>query len=373
MAHNTVGIVTINDYKNYGNRLQNYALTKLLEEEGVQAVNVTSVTTKEKWRDMSTIRWKWMLKNLTPSFCVRKILSQQSHPGDGLMGEREQCFWKYTEGYTTILPPIVENSDMAVCHRLEKLGVSYFIAGSDQIWNPDFKGQDADFLTFAPPEKRLSFAASIGVDEIPDNQLERYGQLLREMKYLSVREQRAVEIIRELTGREADLTLDPTLLLEPEEWAKAVKKPKLELDADYICTYFLGEVPEAVTKIAQEKNLRIYAINSQESPELFTLDPGEFLYMIKNAAYVLTDSFHGTAFSIKFHREFYVFCRKQAKTKNMFSRIETITKRFGLENRIQPRDKITEQPPVTRWEEIDTQLLAEKEKSMSRLLKEMEN
>ena len=288
------------------------------------------------------------------------------------MGERERCFRTFTEGYTTILPPIVENTDRAVCRRLEKLGVAYFIAGSDQVWNPLFQGRDVDFLTFAPPEKRLSFAASIGVDEIPDGQLARYGQLLREMKYLSVREQRAVEIIKELTGRDADLTLDPTLLLEPEEWDKVVKKPGLELDEHYICTYFLGETPEAVQQFAREKGLRIYALNSQESPELFTLDPGEFLYMIKSAAYVLTDSFHAVAFSIKFHKEFYVFCRKQANTRNMFSRIETITKRFGLGNRIQSRDAIVEQPPVTHWETIDREMLTEKAASMQRLLIAME-
>lgn len=372
MAHTTVGIVTINDYKNYGNRLQNYALTRLLEAEGFHSVNLTSVATKEKWRDMSTIRWKWMVKNLTPLFCVRKLLSQPPRPRDGLMGEREQCFRKFTEGYTTILPPIVENTDRAVRHRLEKLGVSYFIAGSDQVWNPIFQGRDIDFLTFAPPEKRLSFAASIGVDEIPDSQLARYGQLLREMKYLSVREQRAVEIIKELTGRDADLTLDPTLLLEPEEWTKVVKKPVLELDEHYICTYFLGETPEVVQQFAREKGLRIYTLNSQESPELFVLDPGEFLYMIKNAAYVLTDSFHAVAFSIKFHKEFYVFCRKQANTRNMFSRIETITQRFGLGNRIQSRDAIVDQPPVEHWETIDREMLTEKTASMQRLINAME-
>ena len=372
MAHTTVGIVTITDYKNYGNRLQNYALTKLLEAEGLRTVNLTSVATKEKWRDMSTIRWKWMVKNITPLFFVRKLLSRPPRPGDGLMGERERCFRTFTEGYTTILPPIVENTDRAVCRRLEKLGVAYFIAGSDQVWNPLFQGRDVDFLTFAPPEKRLSFAASIGVDEIPNGQLARYGQLLREMKYLSVREQRAVEIIKELTGRDADLTLDPTLLLEPEEWDKVVKKPGLELDEHYICTYFLGETPEAVQQFAREKGLRIYALNSQESPELFTLDPGEFLYMIKSAAYVLTDSFHAVAFSIKFHKEFYVFCRKQANTRNMFSRIETITKRFGLGNRIQSRDAIVEQPPVTHWETIDREMLTEKAASMQRLLIAME-
>ena len=94
--------------------------------------------------------------------------------------------------------------------------------------------------------------------------------------------------------------------------------------------------------------------------------------MIKNAAYVLTDSFHAVAFSIKFHKEFYVFDRKQKGVESMFSRIETITQRFGLENRIQNRDAILEQPPVMNWEAIDQELLREKKLSMGRLTNAVE-
>ena len=177
------------------------------------------------------------------------------------------------------------------------------------------------------------------------------------MNYLSVREQRAVEIIRELTGRDADLTLDPTLLLESEKWQEAVRKPDIQLDADYICTYFLGEVPDAAGNFAKKKGLKVFPLNDKQVPELFVLDPGEFLYLIKNAAYVLTDSFHAVAFSIKYHKEFYVFNRKQKGAANMFSRIETITKHFGLEKRIQTREEIVEQPPVEHWEAIDRELL----------------
>lgn len=150
-----------------------------------------------------------------------------------------------------------------------------------------------------------------------------------------------------------------------------VKKPDIQLDSDYICTYFLGEVPEAVEHFAREKGLKIYPLNDKEAPELFVIDPGEFLYMIKNAAYVLTDSFHAVAFSIKFNKEFYVFDRKENGVAGMFSRIETIAKLFGLENRIQNREKIVEQLPISNWMEIENKLAAEKKKSMKKLLEVM--
>ena len=254
---------------------------------------------------------------------------------------------------------------------LEKYGIDSFIIGSDQVWNPYYEAKEYEFLTFVPKEKRLSFAASIGADSIPEDAKWYFKKNLSDMKYISVREERAAEIVKELTGRDADITLDPTLLLDKADWEIIAKKPTINIEDKYICTYFLGEVPEAVKAFTKEKALPIYALNSQDSPELFTLDPAEFLYMIQNASYVLTDSFHAVAFSIKFHKEFYVFDRKEEGVSSMFSRIETITKRFCLENRIQNRDRIVEQEPISNWNEIEKELVAEKNKSMGKLLEAM--
>lgn len=372
MIQKKVGIITIYNFTNYGNRLQNYALTKLLENEGIPVINGICVSTKDDWLGRTKSIWKRAVKRVIPYAFVKKKLYFPKQVTTGLEAQRVERFLKFTENYTTSIPPIVAKTHKEAYLRLRKLGIGCVIAGSDQIWNPYYEGKEFEFLTFAPSAARLSFAASIGVDHIPEEVKWYYAKNLKEMKYLSVREQRAVEIIKELTGRDADLTLDPTLLLEPEKWQEAVKKPNIQLDSDYICTYFLGEVPDAVDRFAKEKGLRIYPLNDKGEPELFVLDPGEFLYMIKNAAYILTDSFHAVAFSIKFHKEFYVFDRKQKGLESMFSRIETITQRFGLENRIQNRDAIVEQPPVMNWEAIDQELLREKKLSMGRLTNAME-
>ena len=367
----TIGIVTIEDYINYGNRLQNYALTKLLEDEGFKVVNGIRVNTKQDYVACSPGLIKKIIKILVPYPLLRKRISIKTNKHNGLLEQREAKFMEFINQYTSSLPPVVTPNHRQAMKIFDKYEIDFFVTGSDQVWNPYYEGRDFEFLTFAPRNKRLSFAASIGVNDIPDNKVERYRRSLIAMRYLSVREQRAVEIIKELTGRNADLTLDPTLLLEPEKWQKALKKPDVELDDQYICTYFLGEVPEAVKAFAKEKEMPIYALNSQNSPELFTLDPAEFLYMIQNATYVLTDSFHAVAFSIKFNKDFYVFDRKQDDVSNMFSRIETITKRFGLGNRIQNRDRIIEQDPINNWNEIEDELMAEKKKSMEKLLEAM--
>lgn len=370
MEKKTVAIVTIDDYINYGNRLQNYALTKLLQNEKFKVFNGIEVITKEDWVIRTNGAIKKLIKWCTPFSVVKgRLYSPQEK--SGLKKEREKRFLDFIHSYTSILEPIVCVNHSYADRVLEKYGIDYFISGSDQVWNPYYEAKEYEFLTFVPKEKRLSFSASIGVDNIPEEAIWYFKKNLSDMKYISVREERAAEIVKELTGRIADVTLDPTLLLDKTDWEYIAKKPELCIEDKYICTYFLGEVPEAVQVFAKEKGLPVYALNSIDSPELYTLDPAEFLYMIQNASYVLTDSFHAVAFSIKFNKEFYVFDRKQDGVSSMFSRIETITKRFGVENRIQNRDRIVEQDSISNWKEIEEALVAEKKRSMGKLLKEM--
>ena len=371
MIQNKVGIVTINDFKNYGNRLQNFALTKLLENEGIQVVNGISVFTKDDWINRTENTIKRFIKRIVPYSRVKDKIYHEPKSPEGLLALRKKRFLAFSNRYTTIEKTIICSSHKQAYAKLKDSGVNYVIAGSDQVWNPYYEAKEYEFLTFAPKEKRLSFAASIGADSIPKGAMWYFKKNLSNMKYISVREERAAEIVKELTGRDADITLDPTLLLDKADWEIIAKKPELDIKDKYICTYFLGEVPVAVERFALEKGLTIYALNSLDSPELYTLDPAEFLYMIQNASYVLTDSFHAVAFSIKFNKEFYVFDRKQDGVSSMFSRIETITKRFALENRIQNRDRIVEQEPVSNWNEIEKELVAEKKKSMGKLLEAM--
>lgn len=370
MINKTVGIVTIDDYINYGNRLQNYALTKLLQNEGFKVFNGIEVLTKEDWVSRTNGIIKKTIKKCIPFSAIRgRLYSPQ--PKNGLEKEREIKFLAFIHSYTSLLDPIVCVNHFISNRKLEQYGIDYYIAGSDQVWNPRYEAKEYEFLTFAPKEKRLSFAASIGVNDIPEESKWYFKKNLLNMKYVSVREERAAEIVKELTGRDADITLDPTLLLDKADWELIARKPELDVEDKYICTYFLGEVPEAVKLFSQKTGLRVYHLNSLDDSYLYTIDPAEFLYMIQNAAYVLTDSFHAVAFSIKFNREFYVFDRQQHGVSSMFSRIETITKQFGLENRIQNRDRINEQAPISNWQEIEEELVAEKKRSMGKLLKEM--
>ena len=366
-----IGIVTIVDYTNYGNRLQNLALTRLLEEQGFTVINDIVVYTKEEYVERTNGIVKKALKKSVPISVLKSRIAPEQYKMDSLMRRREMRFREFSSrNIKTVDPIICENLDEAVC-ILEELEIDFYIAGSDQIWNPDYVTQMYGFLPFAPEDKRFSFAASFGVDSIPDEKKEMFRAGLSGMKYISLREEKGVELIKELTGRNADLTPDPTLLLERGEWEKIAAEPDFTLNEDYICTYFLGEVPEAVRLFVKEKGLCVYNLNRKDDERLFTIDPGEFLYFIRNARFVLTDSFHAVVFSVLFHKEFYVFEREQKGVRSMFSRIDTVLAMTGLENRRSGRDKITEQELIGHWDSIDSKLAGEKEKSISRLLSAM--
>lgn len=113
------------------------------------------------------------------------------------------------------------------------LKYDYFITGSDQVWNPhyNFIGT-SDLLAFAKPEQRISYSASFGVDEIPDEKKKEYTENLSQFMALSVREKRGAEIIKELTGKDAQVVLDPTMLLTSDQWSKVEKSPSLHLKSN---------------------------------------------------------------------------------------------------------------------------------------------
>ena len=362
-----IGIITLVDYTNYGNRLQNLALTKLLEEQGYSVVNDIEVYTKSDFIDRSK-GIKRTVKKVLPVSLMKKRMARHREELDDMLTERQRRFKEFASGYIDTIDPVFADNNEQALKILNEKGIDVFIAGSDQVWNPNYFYEMYTFLPFAPKDKRLSFAASFGIDSIPESRKKEFSDGLSQMKYISVREKKALEIVKELTGRDADLTPDPTLLLGRKEWEKIIIKPDIDLAENYICSYFLGEVPEAVMRFAKDKNLTLYNLNSEEDEKLFTLDPAEFLYVLTNAKYVLTDSFHAMAFSLVFHKEFYIFRRKQDGVSDMFSRIENTTDIFGLGSRIQSRDKIDEQAPVIDWDRIDEHLAEDKEKSMRRLI-----
>lgn len=311
-----VAVITLADFNNYGNRLQNYALEKLIVEMGYEVDSIVpyrpniikeAVKTVVRKKDIPFTQ-KWLqLKRLNNFLSFDK---------------------KYVHTYS------IKNNDF---YTIPIENYNCFISGSDQVWNPDWADYTYDkmFLRFCPKNQRISYAASFGVDEIPDKWREKYAVGLSEFHYLSVREKNAVEIVESLIGKKCEKVLDPTMLLDRSMWDKIKKVPKKANEKNYILTYFLGGRSDSVNKDILEygKKYGFHVINLLDlNDSNYFVGPDEFVGLISNAELVLTDSFHATVFSIIYERPFVVYNRKGIGSK-MGSRLSSLLDMCELSGR----------------------------------------
>lgn len=227
----------------------------------------------------------------------------------------------------------------------ENLPYDVYIAGSDQIWNymhTDFL--DVYFLLFANKwkAKKISYAASISVPDIPERLRTKYKTLFENMDVISVRELYGKNLVEKYSNKKATVVLDPTLLLSKDEWKKYVAN-EIRTNEKYVLIYTLSGskyIYDLALNIASRINEQCKVINIKSNfiPEkdnkiehLYQVGPEEWVGLILNAAYVVTDSFHGTAFSINFNIPFTTLLNPSS---NMNSRVLSILEITGLKNRI---------------------------------------
>lgn len=324
-------ILTINvELMNYGNRLQNFALQSALEKIGcdVETINYHPSYPQivNKSQRMGLLLWikriACGIKRRIISILVRRKQNKKKNKFNYFV----KHYIKWSQNEYNI------NSDLTV------LGKSYdcFICGSDQVWNPYWEGTNPIYyMDYVPVNKRATYAVSFGVDKIPDNMKKYMADKISNIDYLACREDIGVHIIKEMTGKDAIQVIDPVFLLTREEWNKLIIEPEMKMPRQkYVLVYFLGQLSKAqkdiLEKIRIDKNLNIinldrFGINS------YYAEPREFLYFIKHAELVVTDSFHGIAFSIIFHKKIMYFNRSldNGDCQDMSSRLVSIFKLFG--------------------------------------------
>ncbi len=325
-----IGIVTVHGYNNYGNRLQNYAVQKIVKNLGFEVVTLktqTALITKKPTILQSLYNnRKNLLNKIKSKLIARKYKA--------LSSLRLEKFKKFTEKHIKETPSyITNNSDKT--HLDDEY--DFFITGSDQVWNPVLKGTDIEFLQFVSPKKRVAFSASIGTSFIPEGRKAYYQKALSEIPSISVREYEAKGLVETLTKRnDIEVIVDPTMLLSKNEWLKlcehSLKKPK-----KYILVYFLGQQSTKyrsfIQKIAKDNHLDTVELLNPKYKDYYLADPAEFVELINDAALICTDSFHGAAFSITLNKQFVVFDRIEEEQPSMNSRITTLLQKFSLQNR----------------------------------------
>ena len=303
-----IGIITIYDENNYGNRLQNYAVQEVLKSMSFEVETI---------RNINLVNGENYLER------AKKVIQA-----------RREKFLKFNEENMNI------TDDTVFHHKIDEnfhKKYDYFSIGSDQIWNYNFKDRfsDATFAKFAPVEKRISFSASFGISDVPEEKYDLYDGL-KNMKAISVRENAGAKIVRKITGREdVEVLIDPTMMLSKEKWNTVMKRPEQLKSKKYILKYFLGnfsnEKQEEIEKFAKENECEIIDVLDEKS--FYATGPSEFLYLIKNEFLVITDSFHSCVFSIIFNRPFLIYERDQIRMSNMYSRIDTLLEKFDLKDR----------------------------------------
>ena len=333
----TVGIITYHHYYNYGTMLQALALQEKVEQLGYQAELIDFKQDNSLSRyEMLKLRIKRMPVYIKERKKYRVLADSREK-----IKEKNELFEQF---YKTYLH--VGKKKYTTTQQLMENPPVYdgYVVGSDQTWNPFVANSpEAFFLPFVENKsKKGSYGPSLAVKSLSDEKEKEYRKKLSSFSFLSCREQDGAQLLSRITQKEVKCVLDPTLLLSAKEWGKYCE---YEIPKEpYILVYFLGEKSEhrrAVEKIQKLTNWKIISLPAayleMENNDYKKVwgGPKEFLSLIRGAALICTDSFHGTMFSINFQRNFFSFCKSSdSEESSENSRLYSALNIFGLSNRI---------------------------------------
>lgn len=350
-----VGIVTWHD-GNIGSVLQAYALS-----ESVKKLNY----------DVEVFNYIESKSELGMRF-IRNIMFHICYLKSGLTRDNIYSFFKAR----------VKESPNLLYKELEDYAkrMDAVICGSDQIWSSATGFKPYYFLRFIDKNKRISYAPSIGLSEIDEKSIDIFKKYVSEIPFLSIREDRGAEIIRQYTGLDAKMVLDPTFLLKREEWLSltadvSLSKFNLE-EGEYILCYYLGDFEKYklyTDRLESETGKKTIfvsfkRVNYGKKQIVCTVE--EFIGLINHSWCVLTDSFHGTIMSINLMKKVGVFERFSVDDSlNQNSRIYSILKLLGIGDWIlDPQDKIDFfMNRVSNFDEVNLIIDEERKKSLDYL------
>ena len=295
-----IAILTQALLDNYGGLLQNYALQQCLKKIGHSPYTVDFCQMTNTYRNIPRVLGSWGKTIFLRIFMRQKRKFARFYQPKKRMLFSEQFVLKY-----------IDVTDKVTCYSPIFFKQNLFdaiIVGSDQVWRPKYNVNIEDmFLGFAQELslKRVSYAASFGVDEweYSKRQTEKCSSLVKKFDAISVREKTGVDLCRDYLCVDSQWVLDPTLLLDKSDYLNLCKDVQV-CSEKYLAAYVLGmneEIEINCKKIAKEKGL-ILKVFSADSNASLTIP--EWLAMFRDASYVVTDSFHGTVFSIIFGKEF---------------------------------------------------------------------
>ena len=342
-----VSLITILDNTNYGTYLQALATGMAVKSLGhdVEIIHYTRPcmtfwgNSKAVFQDRGLLRWFYR--------CIVRY-SRKSSQLRKLDIDFLASYLPLTEEYVGF-DALMANPPQA----------DAYLTGSDQVWNSFYnRGIDKSYyLEYAPKgKKRISYAASIGMPNIPEQEKNDTKRLLKKYHSITVRELSAKQILADL-GISSEVVLDPTLLLNKKQWDQIASEYPFTVKESYLLTYSVeyGKEDSCIKhyakKIAEKKGLKLYHITYSGKPfdnyydKVYTYaTPDKFLKLMLHASFVVVSSFHGTAFSINFNKPFIT-----VSPKKFNSRIMSLLEITGLKSRM-----VTDSSrPIENFGEID--------------------
>ena len=368
-----IGILSVYNH-NYGSILQAYALQTVIRDAGNDSEIILYKKTnmiKQAKRLLyypllkAAIKMKW--KSLYCRLCWSDIYKT-------ILVSREIAFSEF----------IHDNMSFSQIYAGRKALIDgtknydCFVLGSDQVWNPMNLGGDFYTMTFIPDDKiKIAYAPSFGVANIPKNQKRQTSEYLKRIDYISVRESDGVRIVRELTGRQVQQVVDPTILIDRTVWDK--KRGVRLIQEDYIFCYFISAnsaYRHFALQLAQKTGLKIVVLPHVD--EFVQADQGfgdivpegvgplQFVNLVSYASYVCTDSFHGSVFSTLYERPFFTFSRYASDgADSTNSRLCSYLNLIGMENRMYRADYVLKDKDLDIPDFTEAKIILEKMRKKS--------
>lgn len=329
-----IKIITCQKVNNHGANLQAYALMHYLEKLGhdVEIIDYFPEYFKH-FRPLYCGTPKYAANPVTRfAYICAKFPGRLKSYLEYKKSDRKKNFEAFRDKYYRLTDTYESFEEL----KANPPKADLYIAGSDQIWNTMMNnGKDpAYYLQFAPKNATTAtYAASFSVSEIPDELKEQTKKYIKNIDYVSVREKSALKILDDLGVLNGQAVLDPVFLLEKKQWSKI--ESNIKLDDEYVLVYdFEGsdEVKNFAVKYAQKYNLKIYSLYKNEycDKSFENFGPDVFLSLIKNAEFIVSNSFHATAFSLIYEKEFAVIKRQEGINSRMVDLLSYV----GVDDRI---------------------------------------
>lgn len=363
-----LGLLTFHTAANFGAALQAYALQQFLESKGYDA----------EYLDYQNHHRRMiydMPYHIKESMKSGKVVDALFYTlGMPVMNMRKKKFENFNQEYLHLSNKTYHNSQ-----ELESTNDIYdkFIVGSDQVWHPNNNGRDVTFmLSFVKDEsKTISYASSFGISEVPEYIKADYAISLKRIHHLSTREQTGVNIIKNLTGREAKLVLDPVFLLTKEQWQNLIEDSPVEGRYLFSYTNRKDQIAKFLATGYDMKGMKHHKLSRFTSVADFInpavkvkydMSPKEFLANVNGAQIVVSASFHCICFSIILNKPFVCFL---TGNDGKDERLKTLLTHFGLMDRVY-KNGMTQgdvQKPID-WDKVNVVMQEKRKESIDFLL-----